>query len=260
MNDFTRALDRARLDPDELWSIRVKQLIESMFVKQADRVDRYGLHASAILDSDGSFCYREQVLSLFYERNPGGFLPVNTLMIFAAGNAIHEKYYDLFRKNKIDIAIERTLSIDEYDLNFTIDALLNIDGEEIVCDVKSQNTRMFRQEKGHLSGEKQVNFYLWALSYLTGEPHRKGFVLVEDKNTQKIKVVPVKYSKEEVKPYINRLKQIQILKDEFCYTKKPPARICDRDTCKRASRCGMRDACFNVGTGRNRLKHGKRCL
>lgn len=238
---------------NEVWAMMVKNRLEKLFIEERKYENRYGLHASAILTSDNDFCYREQVLSLFYKMNQGEQLPVKLLKVFAQGNAMHEKWYKLFRTVGIDVAIERTLFMPQYDLSFTIDALLNIFDEEVVCDIKSQNTFVFKKSKGHPSGEKQVNFYLWALSKYTGVPHKKGFVLVDSKDDQEIKVVPVIYDKEKVKPYVYRLKQIQEMKETFAKYKEAPPRKCSDPECKRASSCSMRDACWKCGQGRRRL-------
>lgn len=237
----------------EAWAMMVKNKLEGLFVEDREHEHRYGLHASAIIASDNEFCLREQVLSLFFEMNQGEQLPVKTLKIFAQGNAMHEKWYNLFRRNGIDVAIERSLFIEKYDLSFTIDALLDIYGEEVICDVKSQNSFAFKKGKGHPSGEKQVNFYLWALSKYTGKKHTRGFVLVDNKDTQEIKVIPVIFDKEKVLPYIDRLKEIQVCKKEFIESGDLPKRKCSSCDCKRAAECNMRDACFKIGMGRKKL-------
>nr|DAQ11899.1 MAG TPA: Cas system-associated protein [Caudoviricetes sp.] len=236
----------------------VKNKLEHLFLEDRAHENRYGLHASAILASDNEFCFREQVLSLFYEMNQGEQLPIKALKVFAQGNAMHEKWYKLFKRAGIDVAIERSLFLKKYDLSFTIDALLNLFNEEIICDVKSQNSFAFKKSKGHPSGEKQVNFYLWALSKYTGVPHRKGFVLVDSKDDQEIRIVPVKYNKEKVVPYVERLKAIQDMKKEFMESKELPKRKCTNCDTKRASQCNMRDACFNIGKGRIKLNVEKK--
>lgn len=248
--DLLKAKDANKTD---MWSMLVKNRLEKLFIEDRDHENRYGLHASAIIAPEKEFCYREQVLSLFYEMNQGEQLPVKLLKIFAQGNAMHEKWYSLFRRAGIDVAIERSLFIPEYDLSFTIDALLNIMGEEVICDIKSQASMAFKKSKGHPKGEKQIMFYEWALSHYTGVPHKKGFVLVDNKDNQEIKVVPVIYDKEKVRPYIERLKEIQRLKKEFEEEHKVPKRMCSTCNEKRASQCNVRDACWNIGKGRVKL-------
>lgn len=251
-------LELSSASKDEVWAMLVKNKLEHLFLEDRAHENRYGLHASAILASDNEFCFREQVLSLFYEMNQGEQLPIKALKVFAQGNAMHEKWYKLFKRAGIDVAIERSLFLKKYDLSFTIDALLNLFNEEIICDVKSQNSFNFKKSKGHPSGEKQVNFYLWALSKYTGVPHRKGFVLVDSKDDQEIRIVPVKYNKEKVVPYVERLKAIQDMKKEFMESKELPKRKCANCDTKRASQCNMRDACFNIGKGRIKLNVEKK--
>lgn len=251
-------LELSSASKDEVWAMLVKNKLEHLFLEDRAHENRYGLHASAILASDNEFCFREQVLSLFYEMNQGEQLPIKALKVFAQGNAMHEKWYKLFKRAGIDVAIERSLFLKKYDLSFTIDALLNLFNEEIICDVKSQNSFAFKKSKGHPSGEKQVNFYLWALSKYTGVPHRKGFVLVDSKDDQEIRIVTVKYNKEKVVPYVERLKAIQDMKKEFMESKELPKRKCANCDTKRASQCNMRDACFNIGKGRIKLNVEKK--
>ena len=251
-------LELSSASKDEVWAMLVKNKLEHLFLEDRAHENRYGLHASAILASDNEFCFREQVLSLFYEMNQGEQLPIKALKVFAQGNAMHEKWYKLFKRAGIDVAIERSLFLKKYDLSFTIDALLNLFNEEIICDVKSQNSFAFKKSKGHPSGEKQVNFYLWALSKYTGVSHRKGFVLVDSKDDQEIRIVPVKYNKEKVVPYVERLKAIQDMKKEFMESKELPKRKCANCDTKRASQCNMRDACFNIGKGRIKLNVEKK--
>lgn len=254
-SDLAKAKNSSK---EEMWAMLVKNKLEHLFLEDRAHENRYGLHASAILASDNEFCYREQVLSLFFEMNQGEQLPIKALKIFAQGNAMHEKWYKLFKRAGIDVAIERSLFIPKYDLSFTIDALLNLFNEEIVCDVKSQNSFAFRKSKGHPSGEKQVNFYLWALSKYTGVPHKKGFVLVDSKDDQEVRIVPVTYSKEKVMPYVDRLKTIQEMKQEFLENRKMPKRCCANCNTKRAEKCNMRDACWNIGKGRIKLDAKKK--
>lgn len=243
----------------DMWAMMVKNRLEKLFLEDRDHEDRYGLHASAIIASDNEFCYREQVLSLFFKMNQGEQLPISTLKIFAQGNAMHEKWYKLFRQQGIDIAIERTLFLKEYDLSFTIDALLNLFGEEVICDVKSVNTFIFNKQQGHPSGEKQINFYCWALTKYTGIPHRKGFVLMDSKNDQQIKVVPVTYSKEKARPFVERLKDVQEMKKQYIEEGILPNRKkeCINPKCKRADKCNMKDACWKIGKGRVPLEIAK---
>ena len=211
--------------------------------------DRYGLHASAILASDNKFCYREQVLSLFYKQAQGENIPIGLKRIFEEGNFIGEKWQRLFIRGNLGDYCDMDISRfnDVYDLSFTPDIVATIGKYKYVVEVKSQNTFSFKKQKGHPGGELQCLFY----QFLEGI-HR-GFVLVEDKNTQAFKVLMVKYEPTKLEKYIDRLEMIQTYKKKFIVHKKAPKRICNSSSCKRAEECGMRDACFNVGIGRIKL-------
>lgn len=250
---------------ESMEQVILRSKLERLFYEDRKTEQRYGLHASAVLGclKDG-FCYREQILSLFFKMNQGEQLPIKQLKVFAQGNAMHEKWYQLFRKAGIDVAIERTLFIPEFDLSFTIDALIDFnkqfkdrEPDEQICDVKSQSSFAFRKTRTHPSGEAQVNFYMWALTYYeknrSGKKYKKGFVLVDSKDDQEIRPIPVQYNKEKVAPVVDCLKEIQELKKDFIENHNAPNRICKKADCKRASVCSMRDACWNIGMGRIKL-------
>lgn len=250
---------------EEVEQMILTNKLERLFFVKKDQEERYGLHASSVLGClKDDFCYREQVLSLFFKMNQGEQLPVKLLKIFAQGNAMHEKWYGLFRAAGIDVAIERTLFLPEFDLSFTIDALLDFNKpfkdrkpDEQICDVKSQSSFAFKKTKRHPSGEAQVNFYMWALTEYererSGKKYKKGFVLVDSKDDQNIRPIPVHYNKEKNEPVIDCLKEIQVLKKRFITDREPPKRICRNCNVKRAMTCGMRDACWNIGMGRIKL-------
>lgn len=215
-----------------------------------DAADRVGLHASSIIVPEKEFCYREQVLSLFYKQAQGGNIPIKLKRIFLAGDVIHEKWQRLFIRGNMAAtdALDKSHFHEEYELSYTPDgAPVIIAKNKYVVEIKSMNTYQFKNCKSHPSGEKQLKFYMW----LTGI--YKGFVLVEDKNTQKFKVIMVKYDPADIEPYIERLEGIQEYKARFMKLKKMVARICNDSICKRAAACNMKDACFNIGMGRVKL-------
>jgi len=211
--------------------------------------DRYGLHASAMLASTNEFCYREQVLSLFFKQSQGENISIGLKRIFEEGNFIGEKWQRLFIRGGLGTPLDMDHSLfkDEYDLSYTPDAIITIGKKKFIVEIKSQNTFTYKKSETHPSGMKQLKFYM----YLTGI--HNGFVLVEDKNDQNYKVLLADYDAAEMEEYIERLENIQIYKRKFRKLKKPPMRICKIPSCKRALKCNMLDACFNIGEGRVRL-------
>jgi hypothetical protein len=211
--------------------------------------ERKGLHASAIIVSDNEFCYREQVLSLFYKQAQGENVPINLKRIFEEGNAIHEKWQRLLIRGGLGKAndMDRSRFSEEYDLSYTPDIECKIGKKRYIGEIKSVNTFQYKNMQSHPSGKKQLMLYM----HLTGV--HNGFVLAEDKNTQDFKIFSYEYDPSILAPYIERLEAIQEYKYRFVKFKKMVGRICDKSTCKRATKCNMRDACFNIGMGRVKL-------
>ena len=226
------------------------EFIRNVMTRGQETAERKGLHASAIITSDNKFCYRQQVLSLFYRQLQGEQVEVGLKRIFSEGDAIHEKWQRLFIRggysepDELDV----TQYSPEYDLQYTPDILCEIDGVKMVGEIKSMNTyafqRMVKSVSPHPSGEKQLQLYLW----LTGI--QTGFTLCEDKNTQNIRVRVVKADISQIKPYIHRLEQIQYYKERLQKQHKLVKRheLCTGYHCKMAEKCPMREVCY----GRNK--------
>lgn len=224
--------------------------LKSVMTRGQETTERKGLHASAIIVSDDKFCYRQQVLSLFYKQAQGEQVPVNLKRIFTEGDAIHEKWQRLFIRGGYaePLDCDRTQFADEFDLQFTPDLICNIDGVEMVGEIKSVNSFIFKKQKNHASGKKQLQLYM----YLTGI--KKGFVLCEDKNTQDIKLYIYDADYKQVEPYIARLEKIQYYKHRLQDKGKMVARHekCTGYDCKMAEQCPMRDVCY--GRKKERLE------
>lgn len=223
------------------------EFVRMVMTRGQETAERKGLHASAIIATDDKFCYRQQVLSLFYKQLQGEQLDVGTLRIFEEGNAVHEKWQRLFIRGGYSEPdeLDRTQFNEEYDLQFTPDILCTIDGVRMVGEIKSMNViaynRMVKSVSPHPSGEKQLQLYLW----LTGI--KTGFTLCENKNGQDIRVKVVKADTGQITQYIHRLEQIQYYKDRLKTKGKLVKRHnnCTGYNCKMASKCPMRDVCYN---------------
>ena len=224
--------------------------LKSVMTRGQETTERKGLHASAIILSDDKFCYRQQVLSLFYKQAQGEQVPVNLKRIFTEGDAIHEKWQRLFIRGGYaePLDCDRTQFADEFDLQFTPDLICNIYGVEMVGEIKSVNSFIFKKQKNHASGKKQLQLYM----YLTGI--KKGFVLCEDKNTQDIKLYIYDADYKQVEPYIARLEKIQYYKHRLQDKGKMVARHekCTGYDCKMAEQCPMREVCY--GKKKEKLK------
>lgn len=229
------------------------KFLKSVMTRGAETTERKGLHASAIIVSDDKFCYRQQVLSLFYKQLQGEQTSVGLKRIFAEGDAIHEKWQRLFIRGGLcePLDCDFTRFDEDYDLSYTPDIICKIprnmsltepcdEWDEYVVEIKSMNTFSYKKQEHHASGRKQCQLYM----YLTGI--HKGIVLCDDKNTQEFKVKTYEYNPSEIAKYIRRLEKIQEYKDELILDKKLVKRHknCTGYNCKKAQECPMRDVCF----------------
>nr|DAP60008.1 MAG TPA: Exonuclease [Caudoviricetes sp.] len=236
--------------PEEL------KFLKSVMTRGAETTERKGLHASAVIVSDDKFCYRQQLLSLFYKQLQGEQTPIGLKRIFSEGDAIHEKWQRLFIRGGLCKPLDCDYSrfADEYDLSYTPDIICalpvdmklssvyddSVPKEPYVVEIKSVNTFTFKKQKYHASGRKQCQLYM----YLTGI--HKGIVLCDDKNTQEFKVYKYEYNPSEIAPYIRRLEQIQEYKQRLLKKHKIVSRHtkCIGYNCKMAQSCPMREVCY----------------
>ena len=233
---------------------------ETKFVKQvmtrgAESTERVGLHASALIKGEKDFCLRAQVLSLLYKQLQGEQVEVNLKRIFEQGNAIHEKWQRLFIRAGYSTYkdLDYTQFNDEYKISYTPDIICSIpefyDGK-MVGEIKSVNTFQFQRMIKHPSASKQLLWYM----FLTGI--KKGFVLSEDKNTQDFKLEIYDFDPELIKVPIERAEGIKKAYAKVFDEKKMVPRPLDAKSsdCKRCSKCAMKDACWNIGMGKVRIK------
>jgi len=227
------------------------KFVKQMFTRGGASQERSGLHTSAIIVSKEQFCVREQVLSLLYKQEQKNNIPIGLLRIFEEGNAIHEKWQRLFIRGGLGKAedMDFTRFYDEYNISYTPDAILTINGYEYVVEIKSVNTYQFQKMTSHPSATKQIQMYM----RFTGI--KRGIVLCDDKNTQAFKVFAQKYNKEITNDYIERLEDVKYHYETVMETNKMADRCdsCKTYMCKRAMQCPMRDPCYNRGKGRERV-------
>jgi hypothetical protein len=202
------------------------------------RPDRSGLHASSIIAPDTDFCYREHVLGFFYKRNKT-FIAPSTLRIFLNGWYVHIKWQDLFKSMGIAESVERTRRSNLWDVYLTPDAIVKLFGKRYVVEIKSANSYAFNGMKTpHAGAIRQANFYM----FCTGIP--RAIILVEDKNTQNIKVWVVEFDPDIARPFVKRLHNIKRFVKLFKQENKLPKKLCSGASCKRAGNCPMKEACW----------------
>ena len=249
---------------------------ETKFVKQVmtrglESQERVGLHASAMLKGDKEFCLRAQVLSLIYKQLQGEQISVSLKRIFEEGNAIHEKWQRLLIRAGYGKAkdMDFTRFCKEYMMSYTPDIICLIpeffEGK-MVGEIKSVNTFQFQRMTKHPSAWKQCQWYMHLCikkekerGTWNGKDYTKGFVLNEDKNTQEFKLEVYDYEPVKIEPFADRADSVMFnynrVFEEHKMVKRPDdAKSPDSKRCKD---CFMREACWNIGNGKVRIKINK---
>lgn len=244
------------------------KFVQQVMTRGLESQERVGLHASAMLVGDKDFCLRAQVLSLIYKQLQGHQTPVGLMRIFEQGNAIHEKWQRLLIRAGYGEAkdMDFTRMCEEYMLSYTpdIDCLIPEFFEgRMIGEIKSVNTYQFQKMNKHPSAWKQCQWYMHLcitrakkLGTWNGKDYTKGFVLSEDKNTQDFKLEVYDYDPKLVAPFVERAEAIMYHHNRVFEERKMVARPKDatNPTCKRCKECFMRDACWNIGMGKVKLK------
>lgn len=231
------------------------KFIKHIMTRGLETQERVGLHASAVIAKDDDWCVRQHVLSLIYKQLQGEQIPVGLKRIFEEGNAIHEKWQRLFIRAGYSTydQLDATQLNKKYRVSFTPDIICEIPEfykGKMVGEIKSVNCMQFDRMKKHPSASKQLQWYM----YLTGI--HKGFVLNDNKNNQSFKLEVYDYDESLVEPYIDRCEQIKFyykrVMKEGKMVKRPSK--CKSSNSKLCEKCPMRDACWNIGMGKVKIK------
>jgi len=277
-----------------------KQDVMQMFNQwNEDKPLRTGFpHASNILATDHSFCMRQLVLAAAYpdecKRPETKSWDTLTNARFKSGWKLHEKYQELFLKYGKVVYFNGNLTTPELDYShfddtrllwFSPDAILEVEGEQMIIEIKGYKSDLLLQFlevlkqvlnliKGYgikplydsvkelvgglfskssyttfesfdengpapIDAHKQVNLYMHLLEL------KHGLILVENKNTQDIKVWCVEYDKDLVQPYLDRIYHFRTALHKAENDLGLPARICSSRGDRNAEKCLACNACFN---------------
>lgn len=201
--------------------------------------ERVGLHTSAIIAGENSYCVREQVLSLLYKpRNMDHHIGLPLLRVFEEGNYIHRKWQRLFLRGGLcDVEdLDKTQYNKKYRLAFSPDAIIELFGQKFVVEIKSMRAEAYRRANRHQSGEKQCRMYM----FLAGIKY--GIILMENKNDQQFKINVIKHDPNEIAEYIDRLETIKSYYE--AKTMPPRQKACKTKLSKRCQDCTYMEPCW----------------
>lgn len=202
---------------------------------------RMGLHGSTVTGATKSTCMYEIVVEMLYKdfyvkgKKPPREVerafeimqmrersyPVGLKRIFEQGTNIGAKWQRLFIRGGMGIKENMDIprEVKRYGLVYTPDAIVNISGKDYVVEIKSQNSNGFQTSSSHPGGIKQLKLYM----HFTGI--RRGFVLVENKDTQDFKVLVetnIDESDKHVEKYIDFLEKARKAKKKAIRDRKIP--------------------------------------
>ena len=237
------------------------KFLKNVMTRGQETQERVGLHASSFIHvHDNDFCVRELVLSLLFKQRQSEQISPGLKRIFEEGNAVHEKWQRLFIRagysnwNELD----ETQYYNDYKISFTPDIICSIpsifDGEKMLGEIKSVNTNQFdqfiRKNKTHPTAGKQLQWYM----FLSGI--HKGFVLNDNKNNQDFKIEFYEYDEKIVLPFVEKAEEVIYYYERFKKEKKMVKRPSFAKSSKsiKCNKCAMRDACWNIGMGRIKIK------
>ena len=203
--------------------------------KSRDSERSSGFHASSLAEKN--FCLVRAVLSEMQGDSAKRAYSPRTLSIFWTGNVIHEKHLDYYRDTGVAKFIEQQFTSDLYDMTATPDAVIDFLGTATIIEIKSMNTYEFKKlNKAPNNAYVQVQIYMGLL----GIP--QSLIVVEDKNTQELKVFKITYNVEDSMLYMKRRLAIKKCVDagKIPYKK----RICENATTNK--KCRMHSVCWGT--------------
>lgn len=209
--------------------------------------ERYGVHGSSV--SGGKMCLKKEVINIMYmrfkmkgkkvpnkiykafkhiEAQENRSTPTHLARIYEEGKSIGTKWQRLFIRGGLGVKEDMDVSrlVDKYDLLYTPDGIIELDGNKYVVEIKSANDNSYTGMKNkHPSGNKQLRLYMHM------EGIERGFVLVDNKNTSDFKIFPetnVSEEDKDIKKSIEKLEEIQKAKRKTLKTKKFPQCTCGK--------------------------------
>jgi len=219
-----------RIRTSTILKSRIDDLLAKRELEERHRPGRRVIHPSSI-----SACIREIVLSILgyasTEKTDG-----KTVRVFDAGKSMHERFQK-YLKELGHADIEVFVKSEDLWLEGMIDAIVRINGERYIVELKSSNSYVFNSiQTPHRDYIEQVHAYMLC----TGID--KAIILYENKDTQDIKEFIVERDQEVIDKIVEKIKLVQsyVERNEI-----PPM------TCKSKSDaryCSYKGFCFNDKT------------
>jgi len=195
---------------DKLLQETVKNKLDDMYKelrKTNHRYHRPGIHASGIIETDGTFCIREKVLKTLFSYNSSQYLPTRVIRRMKTGDYIHLKWQDMFEEIGAGITCEKQFMSNKWLLSGSPDAIIELMNKNWVIEIKSKKKESYEtMTKLPIGVERQIQIYM----YMTGIS--RGIVIfeaIDSKSSFRPYIVRSNY--DLISKYVDRLYKISVL-------------------------------------------------
>jgi CRISPR/Cas system-associated exonuclease Cas4 (RecB family) len=194
---------------------------------------------------DGS-CSRRWVLAFQGQQWEETAKALN-LSVMGAGTDSHAELQKILEDAGVAVAIEKELTLSDPPIRGFADAIITVDGQDYVGEIKTTNTQAF--EHYQFAGKPNVSHIIQVMiyMYITGLP---GFVMYQDRNSRQLLVLPLRYDDHAelldktfawLRAVYAAYKNEQLpTRDLYAYGTKP-SKICQS--------CPVRKACAELPSG-----------
>lgn len=130
------------------------------------------------------------------------------LAIMGSGTKTHADLEKVFEDMGILIESEIEIKIEDPPIRGYLDAIINWEGEEIVCEIKTTRQEAFIFK--YLNHKPSPNHLIQLLIYLIATGKKRGFLLYQNRNDLKFLIIPVELDE----------KNKAIIEDVFAWLRK----------------------------------------
>lgn len=208
----------------------LKELIDKFYLEQEKNKEQTRFYIT-----DAGKCSRAVFFK--FKNAPREITDARILRIFEHGEHIHRNIFNILYRLRIGVTTEIPIPQQEI-ISGRADAILCIENENYVLDIKSINSMLFR----NLLEPKEENIYQIQL-YLHFFKIQKGILLYIDKDRQEMKEFVVHYDENMVKQLLEDFDKLKIKVDQ----NDIPERLPDYPKNWQCQYCQFKDICKLAG-------------
>ncbi len=210
----------------------LKELIDKFYLDQQKNREQYHFYIT-----DAGKCPRAVFFK--FKNVPREKIDARILRIFERGETLHRDIFNVLYRLRIGVTTEVSIPAQEI-ISGRADAILSIDKENYVLDIKSINSMVFnKMAEPKIENVYQIQLYLHYFNV------KKGILLYIDKDRQDIKEFIVNYDKKLVKSLLDDFKMLKKKIDSNII----PIKLTDYSSNWQCKYCQFRDICSLADNG-----------